>query len=217
MSTDAIAATPEEVPEGFFGRVRDNIRGGNLGSWPVLIGLTVIVIFFSFKADNFLSPGNFSNIITQMAGTTLLAYGVVFVLLIGEIDLSISYISGIAGVVVGKLTIPDGNEVAGIVAILLAIAACTLIGAFQGSFVAFIGVPAFVVTLAGYQIWQGVIQKSIEGEGVIVIQDSTVNNTANYFFSEKAGWILAAIVLGIYIASVVGDLRLPPASWRPGA
>ena len=149
-----------------------------------------------------------------MAGTTLLAYGVVFVLLIGEIDLSISYISGIAGVVVGKLTIPDGNEVAGIVAILLAIAACTLIGAFQGSFVAFIGVPAFVVTLAGYQIWQGVIQKSIEGEGVIVIQDSTVNNTANYFFSEKAGWILAAIVLGIYIASVVGDLRLPPASRR---
>ena len=62
---------------------------------------------------------------------------------------------------------------------------CALIGAFQGSFVAFIGVPAFVVTLAGYQIWQGVIQKSIEAEGVIVIQDETVNNTANYFFSEQ--------------------------------
>jgi hypothetical protein len=46
MSTDAIAAAPEQVPEGFFGRVRDNIRGGNLGSWPVLVGLTVIVIFF---------------------------------------------------------------------------------------------------------------------------------------------------------------------------
>ena len=81
---------------------------------------------------------------------------------------------------------------AGIVAILLAVAVCAVIGAFQGSFVAFIGVPAFVVTLAGYQIWQGVIQKSIEAEGVIVIQDETVNNTANYFFSEKAGWILAA-------------------------
>ena len=108
--------------ESFFGRTLDNIRGGTLGSWPVLIGLAVIVIFFSFKAENFLSPGNFSNIITQMAGTTLLAYGVVFVLLIGEIDLSISYISGIAGVVVAKLTVPDGNEVAGIVAILLAVA-----------------------------------------------------------------------------------------------
>ena len=215
MSTDAIAAAPGRRYRRASSRaVRDNIRGGNLGSWPVLIGLAVIVIFFSFKADNFLSPGNFSNIITQMAGTTLLAYGVVFVLLIGEIDLSISYISGIAGVVVGKLTIPDGNEVAGMVAILLAIAVCTLIGAFQGSFVAFIGVPAFVVTLAGYQIWQGVIQKSIEAEGVIVIQDSTVNNTANYFFSETAGWIIAAIVLGIYIASVADRRRLAPAARR---
>ena len=90
-----------------------------------------------------------------MAGVTLLAYGVVFVLLIGEIDLSISYISGIAGVVVAKLTIPDGERGGGLVAILLAVAVCALIGAFQGSFVAFIGVPAFVVTLAGYQIWQG--------------------------------------------------------------
>ena len=197
MSVDATRRpAPAAVPESFFGRVRDNIRGGNLGSWPVLIGLAVIVIFFSFKADNFLSPGNFSNIITQMAGTTLLAYGVVFVLLIGEIDLSISYISGIAGVVVAQAD-HSGRAIRSrvIVAILLAVAACALIGAFQGSFVAFIGVPAFVVTLAGYQIWQGVIQKSIEDEGVIVIQDSTVNNTANYFFSEKAGWILAAIVL----------------------
>ena len=206
VSTDPTAAAPAvELPESFFGRVLDNIRGGNLGSWPVLIGLAVIVIFFSFKAENFLSPGNFSNIITQMAGTTLLAYGVVFVLLIGEIDLSISYISGIAGVVVAQLTLPDsGHQVTGLVAILLAVGACALIGAFQGSFVAFIGVPAFVVTLAGYQIWQGVIQKSIENEGVIVIQDEMVNNTANYFFSVKAGWILTAIVLGIYIASVVG-------------
>jgi D-xylose transport system permease protein len=202
VSTDATAAAAADVPESFFGRVRDNIRGGNLGSWPVLIGLAVIVIFFSFKAENFLSPGNFSNIITQMAGTTLLAYGVVFVLLIGEIDLSISYISGIAGVVVAQLTIPDGNEVAGLVAIIAAIAVCSLIGAFQGSFVAFIGVPAFVVTLAGYQIWQGVIQKSIEKEGVIVIQDETVNNTANYFFSERAGWIIAAVVCLVYAGSV---------------
>jgi D-xylose transport system permease protein len=206
LSTDATAAAPAQVPESFVGRVRDNIRGGNLGSWPVLIGLAVIAVYFSFKAENFLSPGNFSNIITQMAGTTLLAYGVVFVLLIGEIDLSISYISGIAGVVVAQLTVPDGNEVAGLVAIVLAVAVCSLIGAFQGSFVAFIGVPAFVVTLAGYQIWQGVIQKSIEKEGVIVIQDETVNNTANYFFSNRAGWIIAALVCTVYAASVANGV-----------
>ena len=206
MSTDPTAAAPAEVPESFFGRIGDNIRAGNLGSWPVLVGLVLIAGFFSFKANNFLSPGNFSNIITQMAGVTLLAYGVVFVLLIGEIDLSISYISGIAGVVVAKLTVPDGNEVAGLIAILIAIAVCALIGAFQGSFVAFIGVPAFVVTLAGYQIWQGVIQKGIEAEGVIVIQDETVNNTANYFFSNRAGWIIAAVVCTVYALSVLSGV-----------
>jgi D-xylose transport system permease protein len=207
VSTDA-AVPPEPVlPETFFGRILDNFRAGNLGSWPVLIGLVLIGIFFSFKADNFLSPGNFSNIITQMAGVTLLAYGVVFVLLIGEIDLSISYISGIAGVIVAQMTVPEsGHQVPGLVAIALAVAACAAIGAFQGSFVAFIGVPAFVVTLAGYQIWQGVIQKSIEKEGVIVIQDETVNNTANYFFSDGAGWIIAAVVCVVYAASAVGNV-----------
>jgi len=207
VSSDAPAVQPELGPERFSGRVLDNIRGGNLGSWPVLIGLGVIVLFFSFKADNFFSPGNFSNIITQMAGVTLLAYGVVFVLLIGEIDLSISYVSGIAGVVVAQMTLPEsGHQVPGLVAIGLAIAACAAIGAFQGSFVAFIGVPAFVVTLAGYQIWQGVIQKSIEKEGVIVIQDETVNNTANYFFSNKAGWIIAVVVCAVYAASVLSGV-----------
>lgn len=208
MSTDAPAVKPEPaLPVSFFGRILDNIKAGNLGSWPVLIGLVVIGTFFSFKADNFLSPGNFSNIITQMAGVTLLAYGVVFVLLIGEIDLSISYISGIAGVVVAQMTLPEsGHQVSGLVAIVLAVLACVAIGAFQGSFVAFIGVPAFVVTLAGYQIWQGVIQKSIEKEGVIVIQDETVNNTANYFFSDKAGWIIAALVCGVYAASVLSGV-----------
>ena len=208
MSTDAPAVQQQVVGnESFFGRVLDNIRAGNLGNGPVIIGLVIIGAFFSYKADNFLSPGNFSNIITQMAGVTLLAYGVVFVLLIGEIDLSISYVSGIAGVVVAKLTLPDtGHHVHGLVAIVLAVAVCAAIGAFQGSFVAFIGVPAFVVTLAGYQIWQGVIQKSIEKEGVIVIQDETVNNTANYFFSNTAGWIIAAVVCAVYAASLLGGV-----------
>ncbi len=200
-------AAPELARESYTQRALGNVRGGNLGSWPVVIGLAVIVLFFSFKAENFLSPGNFSNIITQMAGVTMLAYGVVFVLLIGEIDLSISYISGIAGVVVAQMTLPEsGHQLPGLVAIALAIAVCAAIGAFQGSFVAFIGVPAFVVTLAGYQIWQGVIQKSIEDKGVIVIQDETVNNTANYFFSDKAGWIIAAAVSAVYVASVLNGV-----------
>jgi D-xylose transport system permease protein len=207
VSADAATVAPEAGSEGVFERVRGNISAGNLGSWPVLIGLALIVVFFSFKADNFFTAPNFINIITQTAGVTMLAYGVVFVLLIGEIDLSISYIAGVGGVVVAQLTLPETSyQVPGLVAIFLAIAACALIGAFQGSFVALIGVPAFVVTLAGYQIWQGVIQKSIEDKGVIVIQDGTVNGVMNYFFSHRDGWILAALIGGIYAASVLGGV-----------
>jgi D-xylose transport system permease protein len=141
-----------------------------------------------------------------MAGVTMLAYGVVFVLLIGEIDLSISYVSGVAGVVVAQLTLAgSSHELPGLLAIVLAIGACVLIGVFQGSIVALIGVPAFVVTLAGYQIWQGVIQKSIP-QGVLVIQDNTVNNMANYFFSKEAGWIIAIVVAGFYVVSIVAGV-----------
>ena len=205
--SEAQAVAPVFGDESFFQRVRDDIRGGNLGSWPVLIGLALIVLFFSFKADNFFSPANFSNIVTQMGGVTMLAYGIVFVLLIGEIDLSISFVSGIAGVIVAQMTLPEtGHQLSGYLAIALAIAACAAIGAFQGSFVAFIGVPAFVVTLAGYQIWQGVIQKSIEDKGVIVIQDNTVNNVANYFFSARAGWIIGGVVSVLYLTSVLSGV-----------
>ena len=206
MSTEAQAVSPELVTESLAQRVLGNIRAGNLGSWPVLVGLAVIVFYFSLKADNFFTPANFINIITQMAGVTMLAYGVVFVLLIGEIDLSISYVSGVAGVVVAQLTLPEtGYQLPGLVAIAVAVAVCAAIGAFQGSFVAFIGVPAFVVTLAGYQIWQGAIQKSIP-QGVIVIQDDTVNNVANYFFADTAGWIIAGAVSAVYAAGVLSGV-----------
>ena len=175
------------------GRMLENLKTGNLGSGPVIFALVLIVIIFTATADNFFSAVNFNNIILQMAGTTMLAYGVVFVLLIGEIDLSISYISGVAGVVVAQLQLPgSSHQYPAIIAILAALAAGTAIGAFQGSIIALIGVPSFVVTLAGFEIWQGVVLKSIP-QGVLVIQDQTVNDVSQYFFSETAGWIIAAI------------------------
>ena len=93
---------------------------------------------------------------TQMAGVTTVAIGVVFVLLLGEIDLSIGYVSGIAGVVVAELQVPDASwEVKGVIAIAIAVTVTSLIGGLQGSFVAFIGVPSFVVTLAGTPLLAG--------------------------------------------------------------
>ena len=130
---------------------------------------------------------------TQMAGVTTIAIGVVFVLLLGEIDLSIGYVSGVAGVIVAQLQIPDESwQVKGVLAIAIAVTVTALIGGLQGSFVAFLGIPSFVVTLAGLLFWQGVILYVIGGQGVIVIEDSTINNLANYFFSDTAGLLIAA-------------------------
>jgi D-xylose transport system permease protein len=183
------------------------IKAGDVGVLPVVIGLILIVAFFYSRNENYLTAGNFTNLITQMAAITTIAIGVVFVLLLGEIDLSIGYVSGIAGVIVAELQVPDGSwEAKGLVAILIAVAVTALIGMLQGSFVAVIGVPSFVVTLAGLLFWQGVILQTIGDAGVIVIEDTTINNVANYFFSDRAGYLIAAGATGLIAASTLAGV-----------
>jgi D-xylose transport system permease protein len=199
----------EEAAEraGPLRRAIDNFKSGNLGVLPVAVGLLGIVVYFSFTATNFFSAANFNNVIVQMAGTTMLAYGVVFVLLLGEIDLSIGYLSGIAALSVAEFQLAgSSHDYPGIIAIALAILIVAAIGAAQGSIVALVGVPSFVVTLAGLLIWQGVILHVLELRGVIIIEDSLVNDLANYFFSNTAGWIIAAVISGGYLAIVLGGV-----------
>jgi D-xylose transport system permease protein len=203
LTTEAAAPDRETTSIGALPRrAWDRIRTGELGSWPVILALIIVAGVFSKTATNFATPGNFTNIITQMAGTCLLAYGVVFVLLIGEIDLSIAFVSGVAGVVVAKTQLPTGLNWPWWACILSAIAVTTAIGAFQGSIVALIGVPSFVVTLAGFEIWQGVIINRLT-EGVIVIQDKKINDASNYFFSDRAGWIMAIGVSVLYVGGML--------------
>jgi D-xylose transport system permease protein len=188
------------------------LRAGDVGTLPIIVGLVLIVAFFYSRNSNFLTAGNFTNLMTQMAGVTTIAIGVVFVLLLGEIDLSIAYVSGVAGVVVAELQVPDSSwEVKGVLAIAIAVTVTALIGALQGSFVAIIGVPSFVVTLAGLLFWQGVILYVIGDAGVIIIEDTTINNVANYFFSDRAGLAIAAGATALYavttLSGVVGRRR----------
>jgi D-xylose transport system permease protein len=214
------AQTPDAQPaadEGFGAVVReyfDRLRAGEVGSLPVIIGLVAITIFFWSKNSNYLTAINFTNLIVQMAAVTTIAIGVVFVLLIGEIDLSIGYVSGIGGVTVALLQQPEKSyQVAGILAIVIAVAVGAAIGAFQGSFVALIGVPSFVVTLAGLLMAQGVILRAIGDQGVIAIQDTKVNDVANYYFSDRVGWIIATVFAAGYAASVLFGVV---GRWRSG-
>jgi D-xylose transport system permease protein len=183
------------------------LRAGDVGTLPIIVGLALIVAFFYSRNSNYLTAGNFTNLMTQMAGVTTIAIGVVFVLLLGEIDLSIAYVSGIAGVVVAELQIPDSSwEVKGVVAIGIAVAVTALIGALQGSFVAIIGIPSFVVTLAGLLFWQGVILYAIGGAGVIIIEDTTINNVANYFFSDNIGYLIAGGASALFAVSTLAGV-----------
>ena len=210
MSADVAAADTGAPVNGLGAIIRrryEALKAGDVGTLPIILGLVLIVAFFYAKNSNFLSAGNFTNLMTQMAGVTTIAIGVVFVLLLGEIDLSIGYVAGVAGVVIAQLQIPDESwQVKGVVAIAIAVTVTALIGALQGSFVAIVGIPSFVVTLAGLLFWQGVILYVIGGEGVIVIEDATINNVANYFFSDAAGLVIAAAATALFALSTLSGV-----------
>ena len=148
MSSGADVVAPGiEAPDmgaaeqaGFWERTKGNVRSGNLGVLPVVLGEILIVAYFAFTATNFFTAANFVNVILQMAGTTLIAFGVVFVLLLGEIDLSIAYVSGIAAVAVAEFQLPSSShDYPGWLAILLGLAIVAVIGFAQGTVVARIG------------------------------------------------------------------------------
>jgi D-xylose transport system permease protein len=205
-TSEAPAFTTTEPVESPTTRLWENIKGGNLGSAPVAIGLTIIVIVFAFWAPNFFTAVNLNNIIVQMSGTTMLAYGVVFVLLLGEIDLSIAYLSGVTGVMAAELQKPSAAQLPGIWPIVLALLIAVAIGLFQGSFVALIGVPSFVVTLAGLLAWQGVIQVTLGAGGPIIIQNKWINYTTTYFLPNWLGWVFAGVLSALYILGVVASV-----------
>jgi D-xylose transport system permease protein len=198
-------AEPErETIRGVVSGYLERLRGGEVGLLPVIVGLGLITLYFWSKNSNFLKPVNLDNLVVQTAGVAIIAMGVVFVLLLGEIDLSIGYVSGIGGVTVALLQQPDGkHQVGGLIAILLAVAVGAAIGAFQGSFVALIGVPSFVVTLAGLLAWQGAVLQAIGEQGVITIQDNIINDVSNYLLPDRWGWALAVLASVSYALTVL--------------
>jgi D-xylose transport system permease protein len=200
----------EQFPTGLAGLYQRgwlNLRTGNLGPFPIIVGEILVVFIFGLTATNFFTAVNFVNLITQTAGTAMLAYGVVYVLLLGEIDLSIGYLAGIGALIVAELQLPGSSwQMNGILAMLIAVVACAAIGGVQGSIVAFVGVPSFVVTLGGFLIWQGVILNKLEQRGTIIIQDRWINYTDAYIFSPVAGYLIAAILTALYPISILYKL-----------
>ncbi|GAA5114208.1 sugar ABC transporter permease [Haloechinothrix salitolerans] len=246
---DTTAMSTTEAIGDYFAR----LRGGQLGSLPAALGLVALFVLFSSLSDVFFSLHNVANLLAQGAGQTMLAMGIVFVLLVGEIDLSAGTASGVAGAVLAMHYAENGNLLGGMgtmvfivfnavlvlaavlaallriwpgvvmslvaVAIslsgmaanpwlemLLALSVGTAIGCITGFLVAKIGMPSFVVTLALFLTWQGVILQFIGEGGVIGISTSDVlNKVANGNLSTVGSWLLFVVAAGGFAAITLGQ------------
>jgi D-xylose transport system permease protein len=205
----------QETLAGFAQSWWQGVKAGELGSLPIIVGLVAIVIVFGILDDTFLTERNFTNLLLQMAAIATIAIGVVFVLLIGEIDLSVAFVSAVGGVVMTLLLRPDDPGWPWWLAILVALGITTAIGFVQALVITKAGVPSFVVTLAGLLIWSGVVlilTTQASSIGTIRIQDDTVVRIANDFLSETAGWILGAVAVLAYALAQLNTARQRRAS-----
>jgi D-xylose transport system permease protein len=212
MSTEAHTPEPIETAPGTpvvaapGGSLRDYLEGwwigvkaGDFGSLTIVVGLIIIAIVFQSQNSNFLTAGNFVNLIVQAAAITTIAMGIVFVLLLGEIDLSVGYVAGVSGVIVALLTFPDGHHQFGTVpTLLIALGGGLTIGLFQGLIITKVGVPSFVVTLAGLLGWNGVVLLLIGDRGTVIIQNDFFAGFANDFLPSGASWLLAIGAVALY-------------------
>ncbi|WP_327086256.1 sugar ABC transporter permease [Nonomuraea sp. NBC_01738] len=197
----------QEGLAGYWTEFKRRIKGGELGPLPVIIGLIVIWLVFQTLNDRFLSAQNLSNLSVDIVATGLISVGIVFVLLLGEIDLSAGAVSGACAAVLAVLNVNNGwNPVAAIVA---AVAVGAAMGLLHGFFFAKLGVPSFVVTLAGMLAWTGFQLYVLGPNGTINLPDGLVTSlTDTYFGYVIAAYGLAAVAtLGFLAVSIVGNNR----------
>ena len=188
-----------ERAQSLAGRLGARLRHGELGPIPVLVGLVVIAIVFQTLNPNFLTPRNISNLILQIGVVGTVACAVVLALLLGEIDLSLGAVAGVASAVMAiALTQWGWPGWAGIAGAIVTGAA---LGMLQGTIVVFLRVPAFIATLAGLLAFQGVQLIVLGAQGERIIRDPLVRGIATTYLSAEMGWALAATVIAAVAAT----------------
>jgi D-xylose transport system permease protein len=192
VSPEIVAAS---VPE-YFRMSFARIKSGETGVLPVVGGLLLVSILFQWANSTFLTAGNLVNLLVQAAVFSVLAMGEVYVLLLGEIDLSAGFVAGLGGVVIGEL-VRSSMGWPWWAAILAGLLVCAAIGLLQGSLITRIGLPSFIVTLAGLLFWQGVMLRILGNGGSILINDDVINGITSSNLTPIAGWILLFVVVGI--------------------
>ena len=175
----------------------DRVRGGDVGSLPAVLGLVVLAAVFSvLRPGTFTNAFNIANLINQSAAVIVIAMGLVFVLLLGEIDLSAGFTGGTAAAVMGVVLTRQGQPWP--LAVVAGILTGAFIGACIGLLVARLGIPSFVVTLAAFLGLQGVLLKVIGEGGTIPVRDEALLALNNDTLPVALGWALYVVVVRAY-------------------
>ena len=208
------SVTPAAIGSGHGGNVRDQataylqrVRHGDMGALPAIAGFIVLCILFTVLSPFFLTERNFANLITQAATLVMLAMALVFVILLGEIDLSAGVTSGVAMSLFVVLSNPGGLNMNWILALVLSLASGLAIGLFIGFFVARVGIPSFVVTLGLFLGFQG-LQLIIIGDGGLYrIQQPEILAIQNSNLPAWAGWSMLVVILMVTLITAILDRR----------
>ena len=214
--TGHVMSATDLIGSGQEGNLMDQVRagiqrmrGGELGALPAIAGFIVLTILFTIVTpivtgnQSFLTIGNFANLISQAAPLIMLGMALVFVILLGEIDLSAGVTAGAAMCLFIVLVVR--YQVPWMLALSLAFVLGVAIGALIGFFVARVGIPSFVVTLGLFLGLQGVELVLIGASGSLNIQVPEIRAIQNSYLPEWAGWALLAIVIVISTATSFWD------------
>jgi len=200
MST---TATPIEVNEpSLKNSLQDywaKVKSGDIGSLPAVLGLIVLCGIFGVMSEFFFSNRNFANLLTQASPVIVIAMGLVFVLLLGEIDLSAGYASGVCGAVLVLLVTNHGF--AWYTALPISIVCGAALGLLMGSLVSRVGIPSFVVTLSAFLAFQGILLLLAGEGGTIPIADKTILAVENSNLTPIQGWLMYLTISIAYVLS----------------
>lgn len=180
-----------------------HVAQGEISSLPVVLGLILIAAIFQWANPNFLTPLNLTNLMVQIAAVGTISVGIVFVLLIGEIDLSVGAVSGLCAGIMAVLSVKVGLSAP--LAIGAGILAGIGIGLLQGFWTAKLRVPSFVVTLAGLLGWQGALLYVLGETGTVNLNDPLILGLANSQAPVVLGWVIGLIFVSGYAYSLFAD------------
>ena len=181
--------------------VRDylnRLRGGDMGSLPAIFGLIVLFVVFSSLNDKFLTTYNMANLVVQAGSICVLAMGLIFVLLLGEIDLSAGVAGGFCATITALAILEHGQS--WWIATLAGIACGAVIGTMIGSLVSFLGIPSFVVTLAFFLGLQAGPLKLIGSGGSLRYNDEVLRGLTIKNVPVTAGWVAAIVIVAGFAA-----------------